>query len=87
MRPDRALERQALVRRDGRPHRGPSGVNPFGDVGYMLEVPIERFYRDVRPFQLYEGTSEIQRLIIAKQMVSLPGLKPRPHEQIEETQA
>ena len=35
----------------------------------LREVPVERFYRDARLFRLYEGTSEIQKLIIAKQMV------------------
>lgn len=44
-------------------------VQIHGGMGYMREVPVERFYRDARLFRLYEGTSEIQRLIIAKQMV------------------
>ncbi|MBE3074051.1 MAG: acyl-CoA dehydrogenase family protein [Actinobacteria bacterium] len=44
-------------------------VQIHGGLGYMREVPVERFYRDARLFRLYEGTSEIQRLIIAKQMV------------------
>ena len=44
-------------------------VQIHGGMGYMREVAVERFYRDARLFRLYEGTSEIQRLIIAKQMV------------------
>ncbi|MDQ8701113.1 acyl-CoA dehydrogenase family protein [Streptomyces sp. LHD-70] len=44
-------------------------VQVHGGMGYMNEVPVARFYRDVRLFRLYEGTSEIQRLIIAKQML------------------
>jgi len=44
-------------------------VQIHGGLGYMREVPVERFYRDARLFRLYEGTSEIQKLIIAKQMV------------------
>jgi acyl-CoA dehydrogenase len=44
-------------------------VQIHGGAGYMREMPVERFYRDSRLFRLYEGTSEIQRLIIAKQMV------------------
>jgi acyl-CoA dehydrogenase len=44
-------------------------VQVHGGLGYMREVPVERFYRDARLFRLYEGTSEIQKLIIAKQMV------------------
>jgi acyl-CoA dehydrogenase len=43
-------------------------VQIFGGAGYMADYPIERFYRDVRLFRLYEGTSEIQKLIIAKAM-------------------
>ena len=35
----------------------------------MREVPVERIYRDVRPMRLYEGTSEIQRLIIGGGLV------------------
>lgn len=44
-------------------------VQVHGGLGYMSSVPVERFYRDARLFRLYEGTSEIQRVIIAKQLV------------------
>ena len=40
-----------------------------GGTGYMREVPVERIYRDVRLLRLYEGTSEIQRLIIGGALV------------------
>ena len=43
-------------------------VQIHGGLGYMREVPVERFYRDSRLLRLYEGTSEIQKLIIAKHM-------------------
>ena len=39
-------------------------VQVHGGAGYMRDVPVERIYRDVRLLRLYEGTSEIQRLII-----------------------
>ncbi|MFY2788028.1 acyl-CoA dehydrogenase family protein [Rhodococcus sp. KRD162] len=39
-------------------------VQIHGGAGYMREVPVERIYRDVRLLRLYEGTSEIQRLIV-----------------------
>lgn len=44
-------------------------VQIHGGAGYIVDHGIERFYRDVRLFRLYEGTSEIQRLIIARSMV------------------
>ena len=44
-------------------------VQVHGGTGYMREVPVERIYRDVRLMRLYEGTSEIQRLIIGGGLV------------------
>jgi len=44
-------------------------VQIHGGSGYIADTGIERFYRDVRLFRLYEGTSEIQRIIIARSMV------------------
>jgi acyl-CoA dehydrogenase len=44
-------------------------VQVHGGTGYMREVPVERIYRDVRLLRLYEGTSEIQRLIIGSGLV------------------
>jgi acyl-CoA dehydrogenase len=41
-----------------------------GGMGYMKELPLEMFYRDVRLFRIFEGTSEIQRLIIAKDLLN-----------------
>lgn len=44
-------------------------VQVHGGAGYISEYCVERFYRDVRLFRLYEGTSQIQQLVIAKQMI------------------
>jgi acyl-CoA dehydrogenase len=44
-------------------------VQIHGGSGYMYGVPVERIYRDVRLLRLYEGTSEIQRLIIGSNLV------------------
>ncbi len=44
-------------------------VQIFGGAGYLSEYGIERFYRDVRLFRLYEGTSQIQQIVIARNLV------------------
>jgi acyl-CoA dehydrogenase len=44
-------------------------VQIFGGAGYLSEYGIERFYRDVRLFRIYEGTSQIQQLVIARNMI------------------
>lgn len=43
-------------------------VQILGGAGYMAEYGIERFYRDVRLFRIYEGTTQIQQIIIAREM-------------------
>ena len=42
----------------------------FGGMGYMCDLPIERFYRDARAFRIGEGTSEMQRIQIARHVLS-----------------
>ena len=44
-------------------------VQIHGGAGYMSEYAVERFYRDVRLFRIYEGTSQIQQLVIARNML------------------
>ena len=44
-------------------------VQILGGAGYLSEYGIERFYRDVRLFRLYEGTTQIQQIIIARNML------------------
>ena len=44
-------------------------VQILGGAGYLSEYGVERFYRDVRLFRLYEGTTQIQQLIIARNMI------------------
>lgn len=46
-----------------------SGVQVHGGSGYINDTPVERFYRDVRLLRLYEGTSQIQQLIIGRHLV------------------
>jgi alkylation response protein AidB-like acyl-CoA dehydrogenase len=49
-------------------------IQIFGGYGYTKEFPVERYYRDAKITEIYEGTSEIQRLVIAR---SVLGLKKR----------
>ncbi|HWD48467.1 MAG TPA: acyl-CoA dehydrogenase family protein [Rhizomicrobium sp.] len=44
-------------------------VQIFGGAGYVADYGIERFYRDVRIFRLYEGTSQIQQIVIARNLL------------------
>jgi acyl-CoA dehydrogenase len=43
-------------------------VQIFGGYGYMREYPVEKLMRDAKLFQIYEGTSQIQRLVIAREI-------------------
>lgn len=45
------------------------GVQIHGGAGYISEYAVERFYRDVRLFRLYEGTTQIQQVIISRNMI------------------
>ncbi|MEM4702253.1 MAG: acyl-CoA dehydrogenase family protein, partial [Archaeoglobaceae archaeon] len=44
-------------------------VQFHGGYGYIGEYPAERFYRDAKITEIYEGTKEIQKLIIARQLL------------------
>jgi alkylation response protein AidB-like acyl-CoA dehydrogenase len=41
-------------------------IQVLGGRGYMKDHPVERYYRDARVTEIYEGTSEIQRLVISR---------------------
>ncbi|HAE50801.1 MAG: acyl-CoA dehydrogenase [Tistrella sp.] len=47
-----------------------SAIQTLGGYGYLAEYPVERIYRDVRVCQIYEGTSDIQRLVIARALAA-----------------
>jgi alkylation response protein AidB-like acyl-CoA dehydrogenase len=44
-------------------------VQILGGYGYIKEYPVERYMRDAKITQIYEGTQEIQRLVIAREML------------------
>jgi acyl-CoA dehydrogenase len=44
-------------------------VQIHGGMGYMKELPVEMYYRDLRLYRIYEGTSEIQRIVIARDLL------------------
>ena len=44
-------------------------VQIHGGAGYMADSPVERLYRDVRVFRIFEGTSQIQQMMIARGML------------------
>ena len=50
-------------------HAASQAVLLHGNRGYSNEYPVERFYRDIKGLQIYEGTSHIQRVIIARELV------------------
>ncbi len=49
-------------------------IQIHGGYGYLAEYNVERFYRDARITQIYEGTNEIQRLVIARELIERPQL-------------
>ncbi len=50
------------------------GVQIHGGLGYMRTVPVERFYRAARLFRIYEGTSEVQKLVMARHLLKSAGM-------------
>ncbi|KAI9993151.1 hypothetical protein PInf_015221 [Phytophthora infestans] len=51
-------------------------IQIFGGAGFNTEYPVEKLFRDAKIYQIYEGTSQIQRMIIAKEMFSRDSMDP-----------
>ncbi len=45
-------------------------IQVFGGYGYTKEYPVERYFRDAKVTEIYEGTSEIQRIVISKHLLT-----------------
>jgi alkylation response protein AidB-like acyl-CoA dehydrogenase len=46
-------------------------IQIHGGMGYSKELPLERYFRDAKITEIYEGTSEIQRMVIARSLTGL----------------
>jgi alkylation response protein AidB-like acyl-CoA dehydrogenase len=44
-------------------------VQIYGGYGYTKDYPVERYFRDAKCMEIYEGTSEVQRIVIARTML------------------
>jgi len=53
-----------------------AAVQIFGGTGVVADAPVERLYREIRALRIYEGTSEIQKLVIAGQTLKALGREP-----------
>ena len=58
-------------------HYAGEAVQVLGGYGYVDEYPVERMMRDAKITQLYEGTQQIQRLIVARQLLQRAGVAER----------
>jgi len=61
-------------------HATERAVQALGGWGYIYDHPVEKWYRDAKVFSIYEGTSEIQRLLIARGITAEKGRLPLHHD-------
>jgi hypothetical protein len=47
---------------------GVKAVQVYGGYGYIKDYPVERYFRDAKVTEIYEGTSEIQQIVIAREL-------------------
>jgi hypothetical protein len=55
-------------------------VQVCGGWGYIADLPVEKWYRDAKLYAIFEGTSEIQRLVIGRALADSVGEPPPHHE-------
>jgi acyl-CoA dehydrogenase len=51
------------------------GVQVHGGLGYLSTTPVERLFRDARLYRIYEGTSEVQKVLIARSLLREAGMR------------
>lgn len=51
-----------------------AAIQIHGGYGFLSDYPVEKFYRDVRVYQIYEGTSEVQKILISRMLDSIDGM-------------
>jgi len=61
-----------LIASEGAMHVTTQAIQILGGYGYVRGYPVERLFRDAKVTEIYEGTSEIQRIVIARELYSLP---------------
>ena len=66
---DVPLERGEVLRVGRRDGVTTDAVQVLGGYGYVREYPVERFMRDAKITQIYEGTNQIQRLVVARELL------------------
>ena len=45
-------------------------IQIHGGNGYITDYPVERYFRDIKIFEIFEGTSEVQRMVIARDLLA-----------------
>ncbi len=53
-------------------------VQIHGGIGFMQDYPVERYYRDARALELVEGTTQMQQIVIAGDLLAEYGVKVKP---------
>jgi alkylation response protein AidB-like acyl-CoA dehydrogenase len=64
----RAASVAMLIATDGAMQVTTDAVQVFGGAGYTQEVPVERYFREAKVMQVFEGTNQIQRIVIAREL-------------------
>jgi len=47
-----------------------AAIQIHGGYGYIADFPVEKFYRDARVFQIYDGTNEVQKILISRELAA-----------------